>query len=307
MVSILLPISNSCGFISKRLVSVQYELIPVCINVTSMTCTFFTSESIYKYLSAICGSFVSQSLMFMNLIFLTRFWFVCFLYLSLLFYSSEKQSVSSSLRDSSQYSDRSQQCCSLESLQPSFFPKRSSPCTNHLVTVPRAPITIGIIFTFMIHSFFISLEKSRYLSLFSHSFNFTPWSTGTAKSIILQVHTFCLIIMRSGRLTELSWSVCISISQRSLSVSFSRTDSWLYIYHFSVWSNFNFLNYSQWITLPTQSCLVLYSFCANLLHSLIMWLILSSLLSNNISAVLFRLIYSRFDIVSPYGVVLCCY
>ena len=34
---------------------------------------------------------------------------------------------------------------------------------------------------------------------------------------------------------------------------------------------------SQWITLPTQSCLVLYSFCANLLHSLIMWLIVSSL------------------------------
>ena len=26
---------------------------------------------------------------------------------------------------------------------------------------------------------------------------------------------------------------------------------------------------SQWITLPTQSCLVLYSFCSNLLHSLI--------------------------------------
>ena len=40
------------------------------------------------------------------------------------------------------------------------------------------------------------------------------------------------------------------------------------------WSDFNFLHYSQWITLPTQSCLVLYSFCANLLHSLIMWLII---------------------------------
>ena len=39
---------------------------------------------------------------------------------------------------------------------------------------------------------------------------------------------------------------------------------------------FNFLHISQWITLPTQSCLVLYSFCANLLHSLIMWLMVSS-------------------------------
>ena len=32
--------------------------------------------------------------------------------------------------------------------------KSSSPCTNPLVTVPRAPITIGIIVTFMFHNFF---------------------------------------------------------------------------------------------------------------------------------------------------------
>ena len=40
---------------------------------------------------------------------------------------------------------------------------------------------------------------------------------------------------------------------------------------------FKFLHISQWITLPTQSCTVLYSFCANLLHSLIMSLMVSSL------------------------------
>ena len=34
---------------------------------------------------------------------------------------------------------------------------------------------------------------------------------------------------------------------------------------------------SQCITLPTQSRLVLYSFCDNLLHSLIIWLMISSL------------------------------
>ena len=45
--------------------------------------------------------------------------------------------------------------------------KYSSPCTNNpLVTVPRAPITIGIIVTFMFHSLFNSLARSRYLSLF---------------------------------------------------------------------------------------------------------------------------------------------
>ena len=68
--------------------------------------------------------------------------------------------------------------------------KSSSPCTNPLVTVPRAPITIDIIVTFMFHSFFNSLARLMYLSLFSHSFNFILWSTGTAKSTVLQVLFF---------------------------------------------------------------------------------------------------------------------
>ena len=67
------------------------------------------------------------------------------------------------------------------------------------------------------------------------------------------------------------------MSHRSLCVLFSRTGAGLCIYHLFVWSNLNFLRISQWITFPTQSCLVLYSFCANLLHSLIMWLMVSSL------------------------------
>ena len=37
----------------------------------------------------------------------------------------------------------------------------------------------------------------------------------------------------------------------------------------------------QWIVLPIQSCLVLYSFCANLLY-LLMWLIVSSLSTHNL-------------------------
>ena len=55
-----------------------------------------------------------------------------------------------------------------------------------LVTVPKAPITIGIIVTFMFHSFFNSLAKSRYLFFFSHFFSFILWSAGTSKSTILQ-------------------------------------------------------------------------------------------------------------------------
>ena len=52
--------------------------------------------------------------------------------------------------------------------------------------IPKAPITIGIIVTFMFHSFFTSLATSRYL-FFSYSFSFILWSAGTAKSTILQV------------------------------------------------------------------------------------------------------------------------
>ena len=88
---------------------------------------------------------------------------------------------------------------------------------------------------------------------------------------------FLLIIMRSGLRAEIRRPVCISKSHRSLWVSFSRTGSGLCIYHLLAWSNLNFLHISQWITLPTQSCLALYSFCVNLLHSLIMWLMVSSL------------------------------
>ena len=151
---------------------------------------------------------------------------------------------------------------------------------NPLVTVPRTPITIDINVTFMFNSFFTSLARSRYLSFFSISFNFTQWSARTAKSTILQV--FLLIIIRSGRLAEIKLSVCMSKSQRSLCVSFSRTDTGLCIYHLFVWSNLNVLHISRWITLSTQSCLVLYSFCANLLHSLIMWLVVSSLSPHNL-------------------------
>ena len=113
--------------------------------------------------------------------------------------------------------------------------KSSSPFSNPLVTVPNAPITIGMIITCMFHSFFNSLASSRYLSFFSHSFSFILWSAGTAKSIILQVLVlslslslslssffffffFFFIIIRSGFLAEIRWSVCISKSHRCLCV-----------------------------------------------------------------------------------------
>ena len=72
--------------------------------------------------------------------------------------------------------------------------KSSSPFNNPLVSVPKAPITIGIIVTFMFHSFFNSLARSRYLSFFSHSFSFIQWSSGMAKSTNLQILLLLLLL-----------------------------------------------------------------------------------------------------------------
>ena len=156
--------------------------------------------------------------------------------------------------------------------------KSSRPFNNPLVIVPKPPITIGTIVTFMFHSFFNSLSRSMYLSFFSHSFRCIQWSAMTAKSTVLQM----LYLFLFGLLAEIWWSVCMLKSHRSLCVSFSRTGAGFCIYHLLVWSNLNFLPISQWIALPTQSCLALYSFCANLLHSLIMWLIVQSLLAHSL-------------------------
>ena len=68
--------------------------------------------------------------------------------------------------------------------------KSSRPFNNPLVIVPKAPITIGKIVTFIFHSFFNSLARSRYLSFFSHSFKFILWSVWTTKSTILQILFF---------------------------------------------------------------------------------------------------------------------
>ena len=72
--------------------------------------------------------------------------------------------------------------------------KSSRPFNNPLVTVRKAPITIGIIVTFMFHSFFNSLARLWYLYLFSHSFRFILWSARTAKSTVLQFFFFFFFV-----------------------------------------------------------------------------------------------------------------
>ena len=95
---------------------------------------------------------------------------------------------------------------------------------NPLSSVPKAPITVSIIITFMFHSFFNSLARSRYLYFFSLSFSFILWLVGTAKSTILRFSFFLsfflfffflLIILRLGHLAEIRWSICKVKSQKS--------------------------------------------------------------------------------------------
>ena len=50
-----------------------------------------------------------------------------------------------------------------------------------LGTGSRAPTTNGIIVSCIFHGFFTSLARSKYFFIFSFSFIFTVWSTGTAK------------------------------------------------------------------------------------------------------------------------------
>ena len=71
--------------------------------------------------------------------------------------------------------------------------KSSRPFNNPLLIVLKVPITIGTFVTFMFHSFFNSLGRSRYLSFFSHSFIFILWSAGTAKLFFLLRVFYCSV------------------------------------------------------------------------------------------------------------------
>ena len=85
--------------------------------------------------------------------------------------------------------------------------KSSSLFSNPLVTVPKAPITIGMIVPCMFHSFSNSQARSRYLSFFSHSFSLICGQPGQKSRQFCKFSFFLLIIIRSGLLAEIRWSV----------------------------------------------------------------------------------------------------
>ena len=68
----------------------------------------------------------------------------------------------------------------------------SCPFTKPLGTIPSAPIPIGITVTLIFHSFFISLVRSKCLSLFE-------WSTETTKSTFFLLLIITVIYWPSAR------------------------------------------------------------------------------------------------------------
>ena len=165
--------------------------------------------------------------------------------------------------------------------------KSSSPFDNPSVTVPRAPIIIGITVTFMSHSFFFQFpRKIQVLFLLFIFFQLY--------SLVSKVHnfvSFCflfcffllLIVISSGHRAEIRWSACMSKSHSNLCLIL-HIRCWVVHIPFLRMVKFKLLAQLPVDYFPhfTQSCLVLYSFCANLLHSLIMWLMVSSLSPHNL-------------------------
>ena len=99
--------------------------------------------------------------------------------------------------------------------------KSSRPLNNPLVIVPKAPITIDTIVTFMFHSFFNSLaSRGTYPSFHILSVLFCGQLEQQSRQFckFSFFFFFLLIIIRSGLLAEIRWSVCTSKSHRSLSV-----------------------------------------------------------------------------------------
>ena len=129
---------------------------------------------------------------------------------------------------------------------------------------------------------FLILLRSRYLSFFSFSFSFTLWSAGTAKFTIYQV-LFVFAdyykVWSSGRDygIRLYHKIPEELVRRILQDRF-----WIVHIPFVCMAKLQFL--AQFpvdhLARPVVSSLV--TFCANLLYSLILWLIVSSLLPHNL-------------------------
>ena len=171
-------------------------------------------------------------------------------------------------------------------------------------------LSIGTILTFIFHSSFQFSSKVEERILL-----FTLFQCYYEVSRDRNVHNFANSFLRGGGdyydfirtgcLAEIRWCVCMIKSHTRLCVSFSWTAAGLCIYHLFVRSHLPFLHVSQWIIMPTQLCLVSYSYCAAFAYYEIDRFI--SITTWPTCAILLRLIYSCFDVIGSSEFVLCCY
>ena len=125
--------------------------------------------------------------------------------------------------------------------------KSSSQFNNYLVTIPNAPITIGIIITFMFHSFFNFLTRPEVLILFFFTFFqfhsvVSQYSKvyNSANSLFFIFYFFCWLLWGLVSWLRLGDPSVGQSPIGVLCVSFSRTGAGLCIYHLSGMVKFKF-------------------------------------------------------------------
>ena len=115
----------------------------------------------------------------------------------------------------------------------------------------------------------MSYPNSGFFSIFLCSYEFTLLSFGTATSIILPMLSRFSTITVYGLLPSTTLSHCMLVSYYCLTFSDSITPWDWCSYHFSAFISLYFSQVLQCIILVKLSCLLLYSFCADMLRSLV--------------------------------------
>ena len=121
-------------------------------------------------------------------------------------------------------------------------------------TLPRAPVTMG----------------TTFIPFIFHIFAIFCLSTGAG---IFQPQTLLFLFTRimSGLRASTTWSHCTLMSHSNFILSFFTQPSGTCSYHLNFFSSSYFLHNFQCTIFATLSCLLLYSFCVNFLHSAKMW------------------------------------
>ena len=131
---------------------------------------------------------------------------------------------------------------------------------------PSAPITTGIVVTFIPHIRSISISRSLYFDSFSVSLTEVFFSVGMDISMSRQLFSCLSFITMSGRLAFISRSVCIDISHKIVMLSLSVTVWGSCSYHFSSTFIFSSLHMFQCRYEAALSCLCRYSVLASSGH-----------------------------------------